>query len=116
LIFVFRTPFARETATPRLMLLSRRSQLYLTTTLLLTIFFCVAIYLKLISQSLLSSYSGVEGSSAYQPPNLALVLNPDEHVYRGPKTIHYVWNITSDLRAPDGVTKKIYLINGTYTK
>ncbi|TVY28515.1 Laccase-2, partial [Lachnellula hyalina] len=61
-----------------------------------------------------SSRLGGAGSTASQPPNLAYVLNPDEHAYREPKTIRYVWNITSDLRTPDGVTKNVYLINGHY--
>ncbi|TVY13380.1 L-ascorbate oxidase [Lachnellula arida] len=99
------------------MLLSARSQLYLTTTLLLlAILFYISIYFSTISHSLLGSSSrfGDAGSTASPPPNLAYVLNPDEHAYREPKTIRYVWNVTSDLRTPDGVTKNIYLINGHF--
>lgn len=98
------------------MLLSSRSQIYLTTTLLLlAITFYVSIYFGTISQALLSTHFDLGGeSSAYQPPNLALVLHPEDHVYRQPETIRYVWNITSGFRSPDGVKKRVYLINGAY--
>jgi hypothetical protein len=47
-----------------------------------------------------------------QPSDLAYTLSPQEHVYRAPKTIHHVWKITTGFRAPDGVRKRVYLING----
>jgi FtsP/CotA-like multicopper oxidase with cupredoxin domain len=45
-------------------------------------------------------------------PNLAHTLNPQEHVNREPKTIRHVWKVTTGFRAPDGVRKRVYLING----
>lgn len=33
-------------------------------------------------------------------------------MFRSPWTIHYQWVITTGLRAPDGVEKRVYLING----
>jgi hypothetical protein len=39
-------------------------------------------------------------------------LHPEDHVYRQPVTHHLDWRITSGQRRPDGVLKKIYLING----
>lgn len=52
----------------------------------------------------------------HEDSNLAILLRPQDHTHREPKTIYYVWNITSGLRAPDGVTKQVYLINGEYSR
>ncbi|KAK2606296.1 hypothetical protein QQS21_003344 [Conoideocrella luteorostrata] len=43
-----------------------------------------------------------------------MLLHPDHHVRREPKTIHLSWNITQDKRSPDGVLKSIYVINGQF--
>lgn len=40
------------------------------------------------------------------------VLNPQDHNARAPKTLRITWNVTRELRQPDGVEKQIYLING----
>lgn len=40
------------------------------------------------------------------------VLHPEHHVHRAPTTVHLRWNITLENRAPDGVLKPVYLING----
>ena len=45
---------------------------------------------------------------------LGIVLHPEDHAYRRPKRLTYYWNITSEYRAPDGVRKKVYLINGQF--
>jgi hypothetical protein len=39
-------------------------------------------------------------------------LHPEKHVYRAPVTQHLDWQITADHRRPDGVLKRVYLING----
>lgn len=39
-------------------------------------------------------------------------LHPEDHVYRGPLTQHLDWLITWDNLRPDGVQKRVYLING----
>lgn len=102
------------------MLLSARSQLFLTTVLLLlAIGSYISIYSQPSRQSLFSPPSGPQagpggGSSTHPPSNLALVLNPGEHANREPHTLRYVWKVTSDLLAPDGVSKRVYLINGMY--
>lgn len=54
-----------------------------------------------------------EGAS-HTVSNLGIILRPEDHIYRQPKTIQYSWNITTGIRAPDGVTKQVYLINGTH--
>lgn len=42
----------------------------------------------------------------------AILLHPEDHIYRTPKAIHLSWNITLEHRSPDGVSKPVYLING----
>jgi hypothetical protein len=53
-------------------------------------------------------------TSSSRPSNLAYTLSPQEHVHRAPKTIHHVWKITTGFRAPDGVRKRVYLVNGWF--
>lgn len=45
----------------------------------------------------------------------AIMLHPEQHIYRKPKTILLGWNITKERRSPDGVVKPVYLINGSST-
>lgn len=40
------------------------------------------------------------------------VLNPKDHNTREPQTLRMTWNVTRELREPDGVEKQVYLING----
>lgn len=40
------------------------------------------------------------------------VLHPERHIFRDPITIRMTWNVTMDQRAPDGVMRPVYLING----
>jgi hypothetical protein len=40
-------------------------------------------------------------------------LHPERHIYRPPMTHHLEWQITAGVQRPDGVSKKVYLINGT---
>ncbi|TQV93610.1 ferro-O2-oxidoreductase [Cordyceps javanica] len=42
------------------------------------------------------------------------MLHPRDHSARDPKTLHMTWNVTRDLRQPDGVVKPVYLINGQF--
>ncbi|KAE8147072.1 multicopper oxidase-domain-containing protein [Aspergillus avenaceus] len=41
-------------------------------------------------------------------------LHQDDHVYRDPMTQYLDWVVTADLLRPDGVLKKVYLINGMF--
>lgn len=50
-------------------------------------------------------------SDEEQQPGV-FILHPEEHVRRDPKTIRLTWNVTQEKRAPDGVLKTVYLING----
>lgn len=39
-------------------------------------------------------------------------LRPENHIYREPVTQTLNWNITAGQRRPDGVDKRVYLVNG----
>lgn len=41
-------------------------------------------------------------------------LHPNDHIHRPPTTIVQNWTITSDYRWPDGVKKRVYLVNGQF--
>ena len=41
-------------------------------------------------------------------------LHPEDHVHRGPLVQQIDWTITSDLQRPDGVLKRVVLVNGAY--
>ncbi|KAM4061208.1 multicopper oxidase domain-containing protein [Hirsutella rhossiliensis] len=45
---------------------------------------------------------------------IALALHPEQHVTRGPATLVFNWTITLGTRAPDGVEKEVYLVNGQF--
>jgi hypothetical protein len=47
-------------------------------------------------------------------PSLGIFLHPEDHRSRDAGIITLHWTITSDLRAPDGVKKSVYLINGNF--
>ncbi|KAJ6779931.1 hypothetical protein PWT90_05352 [Aphanocladium album] len=49
-----------------------------------------------------------------QEPQLAIDLQPDQHIFRQPTTLTFQWNITSGNLSPDGSRKKIYLVNGEF--
>ena len=99
-----------------LMLHTTRRQVYFSATvILLATGFYTSIYIQPYLHVLLvhqPNFENVSSGLGYPESNLAISLTPQDHVQRQPRTIHLVWNITSDLRAPDGVTKRVYLING----
>jgi hypothetical protein len=45
-------------------------------------------------------------------PSLGIVLHPEEHRSRDAAIITLHWTITSGFGTPDGVKKRVYLING----
>lgn len=55
-------------------------------------------------------YGHEMGSEASVRPRIE--LHPEEHAYRPARTQNLDWRIDSDYRRPDGVLKKVYLING----
>jgi FtsP/CotA-like multicopper oxidase with cupredoxin domain len=57
----------------------------------------------------------IDDKIAWQPAaaeNDPWTLHPEQHVFRDAKTILVKWNITLGQRAPDGVTRPVYSING----
>jgi hypothetical protein len=48
--------------------------------------------------------------------DLTWLLHPGDHVNRAPSTIRLTWKITAGTRAPDGVEKRVYLINGELSR
>ncbi|EME41042.1 hypothetical protein DOTSEDRAFT_178384 [Dothistroma septosporum NZE10] len=41
-------------------------------------------------------------------------LRPEEHAFRNTTTREYHWRVTSGLRRPDGVLKRVYLVNDAF--
>jgi hypothetical protein len=48
----------------------------------------------------------------FDDSQLAIPLHPVEHSTRDPTTLTFEWHVTLGTRAPDGVEKQVYLING----
>lgn len=46
------------------------------------------------------------------PPSFAGALRPELHASRAPAMIRLNWTVSTGVRAPDGVDKMVYLING----
>lgn len=59
-------------------------------------------------------HSPYDLDSASPDGTLGILLHPEDHSYRRPRQLTEYWNVTSEYRAPDGVLKKIYLINGQF--
>lgn len=68
---------------------------------------------RTVSHSSLSSFFHKTGPYSSGNP-LGIPLHPEEHAYRHPTTIVHNWTITSGYRFPDGVKKKVYLVNGQF--
>lgn len=45
-----------------------------------------------------------------------ILLHPEQHIFRDPTTIRMTWNVTMEQRAPDGVMRPVYLINGGWSR
>ena len=43
---------------------------------------------------------------------IGILLSPDKHIHRDAYNISLQWNISSGFREPDGVKKRVYLVNG----
>jgi hypothetical protein len=46
---------------------------------------------------------------------MGLALKPQDHSSRLPRILEFNWTITAGLRSPDGVQKRVYLVNGTFS-
>ena len=71
---------------------------------------CAFILVKKVPGSSFSSDDGV--SDLESRGQLAIPLHPSRHSTRKPTTLEFHWNITTKLASPDGVEKKVYLVNG----
>ncbi|KAK9778464.1 putative Iron transport multicopper oxidase FET3 [Seiridium cardinale] len=56
------------------------------------------------------------GSSAQHAEKrmVGITLHPEDHAYRDPQNITLSWTISTGLRSPDGVKKRVYLVNGMF--
>ena len=56
------------------------------------------------------------GHTAHHRPRdiLAISCHPEEHIFRESSTLSYNFTITSAIRNPDGVMKRVYLVNGAF--
>ncbi|RDW88815.1 hypothetical protein BP6252_00847 [Coleophoma cylindrospora] len=78
------------------------------------------VFFFLVDTSLLRSstrilFSKLSGSQTSQESqNVAISLHPKRHVFRDARTISHNWTVTSGIRAPDGVEKEVFLINGQF--
>lgn len=61
--------------------------------------------------SLKPSSAGPYSPSKVSQDTMEFELHPLDHINREPKTIHETWRITAGERRPDGVLKRVYLIN-----
>lgn len=67
--------------------------------------------------AIITSYGAREQFSENgQDTPLAYRLHAQEHVSRPSTTLVFRWNVTAGLRSPDGVEKRVYLINGKYLR
>jgi hypothetical protein len=64
------------------------------------------------ARSNIGDFFAVTSDEAEGIPSLGIVLHPESHQSRDAGIITLHWTITSDFRAPDGVKKRVYLING----
>lgn len=53
-------------------------------------------------------------SEAQKDRGIGLVLHPQDHVNRPPRTLTFDWKITKGFRSPDGVLKEVYLVNDQF--
>ncbi|KAL2803430.1 multicopper oxidase-domain-containing protein [Aspergillus granulosus] len=54
---------------------------------------------------------GIKNPDASRP---GIELHLEDHIYREPITHHLEWTVTADNLRPDGVLKRVYLINGLF--
>ena len=87
----------------------RRRPIYLVLLLVLIILFFV--FRRNSSSIRLSDFSLYDNPSLPRR-DFGIILHPKDHITRLPTSLEHHWNITKGLRAPDGVNKTVYLING----
>ncbi|KAF7196718.1 Iron transport multicopper oxidase fetC [Pseudocercospora fuligena] len=109
-------------ADPRVLPRRRRSRKTLAAIALLSTliiaFFLLLAYQNGTASEVLSFFTGpqkVQANEEFRTDfrNVSR-LNPEDHVNREPKTLKHKWRVTSGLRRPDGVLRRVYLVNGQF--
>lgn len=80
---------------------------------------CLGLFMLLLIVLALPSFRSFKKSlpptaTSKTTPQLAIPLHPEQHNARKPKTLTFHWSVTQGIRAPDGVQKEVYLVNGEY--
>ncbi|KAL1859074.1 hypothetical protein VTK73DRAFT_7603 [Phialemonium thermophilum] len=88
-----------------------------------SVFFVLLLQWRLVldSSSLATTWagSGQAGSGAgttgvSRHRDLKILLHPDDHVSRDPRVQNLSWTLSSGEQAPDGVTRRVLLVNGQF--
>lgn len=90
----------------------------MTTLLLIPLTFFLVLYLPwnaaLASIQNLTKPPDTDPNLQAEPKrDLKFLLHPEDHVSRDLEVRRYSWNVTKAMRAPNGVEKEVFLINGT---
>lgn len=62
----------------------------------------------------LGSNRGPSKQETYGHSPNTFTLRPEDHVFRNATTVTHHWRITAGDRRPDGVLKRVYLVNGAF--
>ncbi|WZH45866.1 multicopper oxidase-domain-containing protein [Fusarium acuminatum] len=77
--------------------------------------FLIVVSLLSVFGAIVTSYGAQEQFSENgQDTPLAYRLHAQEHTSRPPTTLVFNWNVTAGLRSPDGVEKRVYLVNDEF--
>lgn len=61
-----------------------------------------------------SNDPGTSVQSSTDLKNFSILLHPEEHTQREARRIELRWNISTGMRRPDGVSKRVFLVNGEF--
>jgi hypothetical protein len=103
--------FIKHSSNSSMQQCSAFSTILVLTSLLLFVFYVSAGRWK-GARSQIGDFLGEKTDDPEGMPSLGIVLHPESHRSRNASIITLHWTITSDFRAPDGVKKRVYLING----
>ena len=68
--------------------------------------------LSLLSDPSAQLFASVRDLSQGPEHGFGILLHPEEHIYRSADIVEHWWSISTGFRSPDGVRKRVYLING----
>lgn len=91
---------------------SHRSRRYLSLTAAMTLL-VMSVTMFFINQDQFA-FSPVHEGPWTPGDDMGIPLQPGNHIYRPATTIEYHWIVSTDFRAPDGVKKRVYLVNGVF--